>query len=100
MHHHVNVLDTAGDPEEYRAVGKIFQGGLLIHGRTLPLRAAPATYLQRCKVTAMDEDTPAPAGTGKLERAGAIVTLLAAVALALIAIDTLRPRRPADPPAE
>lgn len=45
----------------------------------------------------MADDQP-PAGNPVMEKAGAVVTLLAAVALAAIAIDQLRPRRQeADP---
>lgn len=46
-----------------------------------------------------DDAAPQPAQP-LLEKAGAVVTLLGAIALAWIAIDTLRPRRPADESAE
>jgi hypothetical protein len=44
-------------------------------------------------------DEPQPdTGTALLEKAGAVVTLLGAIALAWVAIDTLRPRRGQEAP--
>jgi hypothetical protein len=45
-----------------------------------------------------DDEQAQPPGNPLLEKAGAAVTLLAAVALAWIAIDTLRPRREQETP--
>jgi hypothetical protein len=45
-----------------------------------------------------DDEQPRPPGNPLLEKAGAAVTLLAAIALAWVAIDTLRPRREQEAP--
>lgn len=46
----------------------------------------------------MQQDDAPPEGAGPLEKAGAVLTLLGALALAWVAIDQLRPRREGSTP--